>query len=135
MQILHPAHEILICLLIIFRVSGEDNKTKSLDLSSFNLPEAQCTVLGKILTHDFIFTSIHLNDCNLSTEGKFSIRIHYYLFNYSFSLAFSTALQTLLHGLVTNTTCRTLELKGNGIQGSGTEALAKVLKRNQTLRK
>jgi hypothetical protein len=36
---------------------------------------------------------------------------------------------------VTNTTCKTLELKGNGIQGAGTEALAKVLRRNQTLRK
>lgn len=45
------------------------------------------------------------------------------------------ALQALLHGLVTNTTCKTLELKGNGIQGTGTEALAKVLRRNQTLRK
>ncbi len=36
---------------------------------------------------------------------------------------------------MTNTTCKTLELKGNGIQGAGTEALAKVLRRNQTLRK
>ncbi len=50
-------------------------------------------------------------------------------------LFFLPALQALLHGLVTNTTCKTLELKGNGIQGAGTEALAKVLKRNQTLRK
>ncbi|CAF3514740.1 unnamed protein product [Adineta steineri] len=96
----------------IQKVSGEDNKTKSLNLSSFNIPESQCSVLGKILTHDFIFTSIHLNDCNLSSD----------------------ALQALLHGLVTNTTCKTLELKGNGIQGAGTEALAKVLRRNQTLR-
>ncbi|UJR15397.1 hypothetical protein I4U23_002345 [Adineta vaga] len=96
----------------IQKVSGEDNKTKSLNLSSFNIPEGQCSILGKILTHDFIFTSIHLNDCNLSSD----------------------ALQALLHGLVTNTTCKTLELKGNGIQGAGTEALAKVLRRNQTLR-
>ncbi|CAF1332763.1 unnamed protein product [Adineta ricciae] len=96
----------------IQKVSGEDNKTKGLNLSSFNIPEGQCSILGKILTHDFIFTSIHLNDCNLSTD----------------------ALQALLHGLVTNTTCKTLELKGNGIQGAGTEALAKVLRRNQTLR-
>ena len=54
----------------IQKVSGEDNKTKGLNLSSFNIPEAQCSILGKILTHDFIFTSIHFNDCNLSTDGR-----------------------------------------------------------------
>ncbi|CAF4356623.1 unnamed protein product, partial [Adineta steineri] len=51
------------------------------------------------------------NDCNLTSE----------------------ALQAFLHGLVKNTTCRTLELKGNSIHGAGTEALAQVLRRNQTL--
>ncbi|CAF2111165.1 unnamed protein product [Rotaria magnacalcarata] len=96
----------------IQKVSGEDNKTKSLNLSSFNIPEAQCSILGKILTHDFIFTSIQLNDCNLSSD----------------------ALSALLHGLMTNATCKILELKGNGIQGSGTEALSKVLRKNQTIR-
>ena len=53
----------------------------------------------------------------------------------SIHFSFIKALQALLHGLVTNTACKTLELKGNGIHGAGTEALAKVLKRNQTLRK
>ena len=56
-------------LICFSRVSGEDNKTKGLNLSSFNIPEGQCSILGKILTHDSIFTSIHLNDCNLSTDG------------------------------------------------------------------
>lgn len=86
-------------------------------------------VLGKILTHDFVFTSIHLNDCNLSNEGKSR------LFTSNFLSLVLLALQALLHGLVTNTTCRTLELKGNGIHGPGTEVLARVLHRNQTLRK
>jgi len=60
-----------------------------------------------------------------------------YLKDFFLSINFSyfQALQALLHGLVTNTTCKTLELKGNGIHGAGTEALAKVLRRNQTLRK
>ncbi|CAF4550631.1 unnamed protein product, partial [Rotaria magnacalcarata] len=43
-------------------------------------------------------------------------------------------LSALLHGLMTNATCKILELKGNGIQGSGTEALSKVLRKNQTIR-
>ncbi|CAF4515397.1 unnamed protein product [Rotaria sp. Silwood2] len=38
-----------------------------------------------------------------------------------------------LHGLVTNTTCRRLELQGNSIHGAGTATLAKVLRRNKSL--
>ncbi|CAF3646908.1 unnamed protein product [Adineta steineri] len=91
--------------------NGDNNPTKSFNLSSLSIPEAQYVVLGKLFTHDCLFTSIHLNDCNLTSE----------------------ALQAFLHGLVKNTTCRTLELKGNSIHGAGTEALAQVLRRNQTL--
>ncbi|CAF1509121.1 unnamed protein product [Adineta steineri] len=93
--------------------NGDNNPTKSFNLSSLSIPEAQFVVLGKLFTHDCLFTSIHLNDCNLTSE----------------------ALQAFLHGLVKNTTCRTLELKGNSIHGAGTEALAQVLRRNQTLQK
>ena len=93
----------------IQKVSGEDNKTKALNLSSFNIPEAQCSILGKILTHDFIFTSIHFNDCNLSTDGReFSLTFIRLPSMLSCTLL---ALQALLHGLVTNTTCKVLELK------------------------
>ncbi|CAF3525778.1 unnamed protein product [Rotaria sp. Silwood1] len=95
----------------IEKISHADNQTKTFNLSSLNIPEAQYTVLGKLFSHDFLYTSIHLNDCNLSSE----------------------ALQAFLHGLVTNTTCRTLQLKGNSIHGAGTEALASVLRKNQTL--
>ncbi|CAF0808025.1 unnamed protein product [Rotaria sordida] len=95
----------------IQKISNEDNQTKIFNLSSLNIPEEQYTVLGKLFSHDSLYTSIHLNDCNLSSE----------------------ALQAFLHGLVTNTTCRKLELKGNSIHGAGTEALAKVLRKNQTL--
>ncbi|CAF3143188.1 unnamed protein product [Rotaria socialis] len=95
----------------IEKASHGDHQTKTFNLSSLSIPEAQYTVLGKIFSRDFLFTSIHLNDCNLSNE----------------------ALQAFLHGLVTNTTCKTLELKGNRIHGAGTEALAQVLRRNQTL--
>ncbi|CAF0856833.1 unnamed protein product [Rotaria sordida] len=95
----------------IQKISNEDNQTKIFNLSSLNIPEEQYTVLGKLFSHDSLYTSIHLNDCNLSSQ----------------------ALQAFLHGLVTNTTCRKLELKGNSIHGAGTEALAKVLRKNQTL--
>lgn len=89
------------------------SEQKSLNFSSFQIPEAQCNILGKILSHDFLIDSIYLNDCNLSSE----------------------ALQALLLGLTSNTTCKTLELKGNRIHGVGTESIAKLLRKNQTLRK
>ena len=127
------------------RVSGEENKTKSLNLSSFNIPEAQCSILGKILTHDFIFTSIHLNDCNLSTEGNvWPCASHWsLLFDSLTSVAPWTRHQHDVQnaGIEGNAVVLTfvsivlMTVKGNGIQGAGTEALAKVLRRNQTLRK
>ncbi|UJR31284.1 hypothetical protein I4U23_018784 [Adineta vaga] len=95
----------------IEKVSNGNHSTKTFNLSSLNIPETQFTVLGKLFTQDYLCTSIHLNDCNLSSE----------------------ALRAFLHGLVKNTICRTLELKGNGIHGAGTEALTQVLRKNQTL--
>ncbi|CAF1206875.1 unnamed protein product [Didymodactylos carnosus] len=89
----------------IQKVSADDNKTKSLNLSSFNIPDTQCTVLGKLLFIISLHCFIHL-----------------------------LALQALLHGLYTNTTCKTLELKGNNIHGGATEALAKLMRKNKTLR-
>ncbi|CAF0860113.1 unnamed protein product [Adineta ricciae] len=95
----------------IEKVCNGNSTTKTFNLSSLSIPEAQFTVLGKFFSQDYLCTSIHLNDCNLSSE----------------------ALRAFLHGLVKNTTCRTLELKGNSIHGAGTEALAQVLRKNQTL--
>jgi len=52
------------------RISDGNNKTKSFNLSALNIPEEQYTILGKLFTKDFLCTSIHLNDCNLSSEGR-----------------------------------------------------------------
>ena len=51
---------------------------KSFNLSSLNIPEAQYLVLGKLFSHDFIFTSILLNDCNLSSEGKINSSLFFW---------------------------------------------------------
>ncbi|CAF4185054.1 unnamed protein product [Rotaria sordida] len=52
----------------IQKISNEDNQTKIFNLSSLNIPEEQYTVLGKLFSHDSLYTSIHLNDCNLSSQ-------------------------------------------------------------------
>lgn len=54
----------------LFRSSNGNNQIKTFNLSSLNIPEAQYTVLGKLFARDFLFTSIQLNDCNLTNEGK-----------------------------------------------------------------
>ena len=61
------------------RISNENNQTRSFNLSSLNIPEAQYTVLGKLFAHDFLCTNIYLNDCNLSNQGRRFIEINYTL--------------------------------------------------------
>ncbi|CAF1110582.1 unnamed protein product [Rotaria sordida] len=118
----------------IQKVSGEDNKTKSLNLSSFNIPEAQCSILGKILTHDFIFTSIHLNDCNLSTDGKLLILIILRLEWNQLGSMNSPAFSIFCDALADNKTLIDLDLRNNDINHVGGTEVASALKRNTTLR-
>ncbi|CAF3775205.1 unnamed protein product [Rotaria sp. Silwood1] len=54
----------------IEKILNADNQTKTFNLFSLNIPEAQYTLLGKHFSHDFLYTSIDLNDCNLSNKGR-----------------------------------------------------------------
>jgi hypothetical protein len=95
-----------IAFFFFWRISNGNNKTKSFNLSALNIPEEQYTILGKLFTQDFLCTSIHLNDCNLSSEGTEKIFREKFVYK-----IFIKALQAFLHGLEKNTTCKTLELK------------------------
>ena len=77
-----------------------------LDLSNQTLTLATCDLLAKTLSHDLAFTSVVLSDCMLNEEGA----------------------KLLLSGLKNNTTIKTLDLRGNNLRQTGTEALGRYLK-------
>ncbi|KAL1263809.1 hypothetical protein QQF64_004164 [Cirrhinus molitorella] len=84
-----------------------------LDLSGQSITTDTCSVLGRVLQNDTVFTEILLSDCMLSEEGA----------------------KLLLNGLCSNTTVKVLDLKGNNMRGTGAEALGQLLVRNKMLRR
>lgn len=84
-----------------------------LDLRGQSITVDTCSVLGRVLQNDTIFTEILLSDCMLSEEG----------------------VKLLLNGLCFNTTVKVLDLKGNNMRGTGAEALGQLLVRNKMLRR
>ncbi|KAM9462802.1 leucine-rich repeat-containing protein 45 [Clarias gariepinus] len=84
-----------------------------LDLNGQSLTVESCSMLGKTLQNDTLFTEFILSDCMLSEEG----------------------IKLLLKGLCSNTTVKLLDLKGNNLRGAGAEALGKMLVRNKTLQR
>ncbi|XP_051522527.1 leucine-rich repeat-containing protein 45 isoform X1 [Myxocyprinus asiaticus] len=84
-----------------------------LDLSGQSITVDTCSVLGRVLHNDTVFTEIILSDCMLSEEG----------------------VKQLLNGLRSNTTVKMLDLKGNNMRGTGAEALGQLLVRNKVLRR
>ncbi|XP_051959406.1 leucine-rich repeat-containing protein 45 isoform X2 [Xyrauchen texanus] len=84
-----------------------------LDLSGQSITVDTCSMLGRVLQNDTIFTEIILSDCMLSEEG----------------------VKQLLTGLRSNTTVKVLDLKGNNMRGTGAEALGQLLVRNKVLRR
>ncbi|MCI4384022.1 hypothetical protein PGIGA_G00033440 [Pangasianodon gigas] len=84
-----------------------------LDLSGQSLTVESCSMLGKTLQKDTLFTELILSDCMLSEEGT----------------------KLLLKGLCSNTTVKLLDLKGNNLRGAGAEALGKLLVRNKILQR
>ncbi|XP_052467055.1 leucine-rich repeat-containing protein 45 [Carassius gibelio] len=84
-----------------------------LDLRGQSITVDTCSVLGRVLQNDTIFTEILLSDCMLSEEG----------------------VKLLLNGLCSNTTVKVLDLKGNNMRGTGAEALGQLLVRNKMLRR
>ncbi|XP_060719872.1 leucine-rich repeat-containing protein 45 isoform X2 [Tachysurus vachellii] len=87
--------------------------SSKLDLSGQSLTVESCSMLGKALQNDTLFTQLILSDCMLSEEGT----------------------KLLLKGLCSNTTVKLLDLKGNNLRGAGAEALGKLLVRNKTLQR
>ncbi|XP_016348614.1 leucine-rich repeat-containing protein 45 [Sinocyclocheilus anshuiensis] len=84
-----------------------------LDLRGQSITVDTCSVLGRVLQNDAVFTEILLSDCMLSEEG----------------------VKLLLNGLCSNTTVKVLDLKGNNMRGTGSEALGQMLVRNKILRR
>uniref|UniRef100_A0A673GKB4 Leucine rich repeat containing 45 n=1 Tax=Sinocyclocheilus rhinocerous TaxID=307959 RepID=A0A673GKB4_9TELE len=82
-----------------------------LDLRGQSITVDTCSVLGRVLQNDAVFTEILLSDCMLSEEG----------------------VKLLLNGLCSNTTVKVLDLKGNNMRGTGAEALGQLLVRNKIL--
>ncbi|XP_027019067.2 leucine-rich repeat-containing protein 45 isoform X2 [Tachysurus fulvidraco] len=87
--------------------------SRKLDLSGQSLTVESCSMLGKTLQNDTLFTQLILSDCMLSEEGT----------------------KLLLRGLCSNTTVKLLDLKGNNLRGAGAESLGKLLVRNKTLQR
>ncbi|XP_066987218.1 leucine-rich repeat-containing protein 45-like isoform X2 [Macrobrachium rosenbergii] len=82
-----------------------------LDFSNQTLSVGTCAVLGKIMQSSAVFTKGSFEDCLLEEDG----------------------IKSILFGLCGNTSIKTVSLKGNNIQGTATNALAKMLQHNVTI--
>ncbi|KAM9258468.1 leucine-rich repeat-containing protein 45 isoform 1-T1 [Cariama cristata] len=83
-----------------------------LDLAAESLSLATCGALGRLLPGAAPFAEVALGDCGLSEEG----------------------VKLLLHGLCSNTTVKSLDLKGNNLRTVGAEALGKLLRQNKSIK-
>ncbi|XP_064323245.1 leucine-rich repeat-containing protein 45 isoform X6 [Phalacrocorax carbo] len=83
-----------------------------LDLAAQSLSLETCGALGRLLPGAAPFAEVALSDCGLSEEG----------------------VKLLLHGLCSNTTVKSLDLKGNNLRTVGAEALGKLLRQNKSIR-
>ncbi|XP_054149131.1 leucine-rich repeat-containing protein 45 isoform X2 [Melozone crissalis] len=83
-----------------------------LDLAAQSLSLPTCSALGRLLPGAAPLAALALGDCGLSEEG----------------------VRLLLNGLCTNTTVKSLDLKGNNLRTTGAEALGKLLRQNKSIR-
>ncbi|XP_068269598.1 leucine-rich repeat-containing protein 45 isoform X3 [Nyctibius grandis] len=83
-----------------------------LDLAALGLSLETCGALGRLLPGAAPFAEVALGDCGLSEEG----------------------VKLLLHGLCSNTTVKSLDLKGNNLRTVGAEALGTLLRQNKSIR-
>ncbi|CAM9711990.1 unnamed protein product [Bubo scandiacus] len=83
-----------------------------LDLAALSLSLETCGALARLLPGAAPFSALALGDCGLSEEG----------------------VKLLLHGLCSNTTVKSLDLKGNNLRTLGAEALGKLLRQNKSIR-
>ncbi|XP_071430098.1 leucine-rich repeat-containing protein 45 isoform X1 [Pithys albifrons albifrons] len=83
-----------------------------LDLTAQSLSLQTCGALGALLAGPAPVAALALGDCGLSEEG----------------------VKLLLQGLCSNTTVKSLDLKGNNLRTVGAEALGKLLTQNKSIR-
>uniref|UniRef100_F6TQY0 Leucine rich repeat containing 45 n=1 Tax=Ornithorhynchus anatinus TaxID=9258 RepID=F6TQY0_ORNAN len=88
-----------------------DDGRGRLNLATQSLSVATCEALGRLLRHEVPIAEISLSDCMLSEEGA----------------------KLLLYGLCSNTTVRSLDLKGNNLRAVGAEALGRLLRQNGSI--
>ncbi|NXY82921.1 LRC45 protein, partial [Alcedo cyanopectus] len=93
------------------RERGAGPERGRLDLAAQSLSLETCGALGRLLPRA-PFAELALGDCGLSEEG----------------------VKLLLHGLCSNTTVKSLDLKGNNLRIVGAEALGKLLSQNKSIR-
>ncbi|KAK2160778.1 hypothetical protein LSH36_127g12010 [Paralvinella palmiformis] len=101
------------CVLHALDVSqkGPHKGGYCLNLSTHSLSVQTCAILAKVFTTDRTFLEIKLNDCMIPEEG----------------------MKAIAHGFIGNVACKKLDLKGNNIRGTATEALGRMLRQNKTL--
>lgn len=81
---------------------------------------------------DYI-TTVHVFALFQSLAVATVLYVYYLQVNLEDCLLKEDGIKSILLGLCGNNSVQTLSLKGNGIQGSGTHALAKMLRHNSTL--
>ncbi|XP_063265194.1 leucine-rich repeat-containing protein 45 isoform X2 [Prinia subflava] len=97
---------------VLRRLREPDGARGRLDLAAQSLSLQTCSALGRLLPGAAPFVALALGDCGLSEEG----------------------VRLLLHGLCSNTTVKSLDLKGNNLRSMGAEALGKLLRQNKSIR-
>ncbi|XP_032932387.1 leucine-rich repeat-containing protein 45 isoform X2 [Catharus ustulatus] len=97
---------------VLQRLREPDAARGRLDLAAQSLSLQTCSALGRLLPGAAPFAALALGDCGLSEEG----------------------VRLLLHGLCSNTTVKSLDLKGNNLRTMGAEALGKLLMQNKSIR-
>ncbi|NXU09742.1 LRC45 protein, partial [Pardalotus punctatus] len=94
---------------VLRRLREPDGARDHLDLAAQSLSLQTCSALGRLLSGAAPFAALALGDCGLSVR-------------------------LLLHGLCSNTTVKSLDLKGNNLRTMGAEALGKLLRQNKSIR-
>ncbi|XP_031984550.1 leucine-rich repeat-containing protein 45 isoform X2 [Corvus moneduloides] len=97
---------------VLRRLREPNGARGRLDLAAQSLSLQTCSALGRLLPGAAPFAALALGDCGLSEEG----------------------VRLLLHGLCSNTTVKSLDLKGNNLRTMGAEALGKLLRENKSIR-
>lgn len=86
-----------------------DDTTHFFDVSSHQLTEKSCMILGKLLSRDQKIVNLKLNDCFLTNYGM----IHFWMHFLNFILNIELALEYICNALINNSTVKSLELRVN----------------------